>query len=290
MMGGFSAAWLRGREPADAAARDLELTARALDWRRRRGFLNVLDLGSGTGANLRFLARRFDGAQRWLLVDHDSELLARGFEEIRAWATRQGLAAAEEGTALVMEDAGCHCRLEPVRLDLAGDWEQMEAGEVDLVTASALLDLVGVDWLERLAERCRAWRAAVFVVLSYDGSIVWEPVLAGDATLRERVNRHQRTDKGFGPALGPDAAATLAALLRDRGYQVALRPSPWRLGPEHAALQTALLEGWSEAAREIEPAADDLAAWALQRRRCISRGESRLRVGHWDLFACPDGD
>jgi SAM-dependent methyltransferase len=289
-MGGFSAEWLRGREPADAAARDLELTARALDWRRRRGLVNVLDLGSGTGANLRFLARRFDGAQRWLLVDHDSELLARGFEEIRAWATRQGLAAAEEGTALVMEDAGCHCRLEPVRLDLAGDWEQLEAGEVDLVTASALLDLVGVDWLERLAERCRAWRAAVFVVLSYDGSIAWEPVLAGDATLRERVNRHQRTDKGFGPALGPDAAATLAALLQDWGYQVALRPSPWRLGPEHAALQTALLEDWSEAAREIEPAADDLTAWALQRRRWIDRGESRLRVGHWDLFACPDGD
>lgn len=290
-MSGFSAEWLRGREPADVAARNLELTARAFAWRRRRGPLTVLDLGSGTGANVRFLARRFGGAQHWRLFDHDPELLARGVEEIREWAARQGMTVADEDAALVLEDVSCHCRLEPVRLDLVGDWEQLEASEVHLVTASALLDLVGANWLERLAQQCRAWRAAVFIVLSYDGSIVWEPAMAGDETLRERVNRHQRTDKGFGPALGPDAAATLAALLRDRGYQVALRSSPWRLGPEHAALQTALLAGWSEAAREIEPtSADDLTKWSIQRRRWIDRGDSRLWVGHWDLFACLDGD
>jgi hypothetical protein len=290
-MSGFSAEWLRWREPADAAARNPELTARALDWRRQqRGPLAVLDLGSGTGANVRFLARRFGGAQRWLLVDQDPELLAQNAEETHQWATRQGMTATDEGPALVLEDASCHCRLEPARLDLAGDWEQLEAREVHLVTASALLDLVGADWLERLAQQGRAWRAAVFIVLSYDGSIVWEPAMAGDETLRERVNRHQRTDKGFGSALGPAAAATLATLLRDRGYQVELRPSPWRLGAEHQVLQAALLDGWIEAAREIESTADDLIAWTIQRRRWIDRGDSRLRVGHWDLFACPDGD
>lgn len=290
-MSGFSAEWLREREPADAAARDSELTARALDWRRRRDSLTVLDLGSGTGANIRFLARRLGGVQRWLLVDHDPELLAQGAEETRRWAMRQGMMATVEGKALVLEDASCHCRLEPVRLNLARDWERLEVREVHLVTASALLDLVGADWLKRLARRCRAWRAAAFIVLSYDGSIVWEPALPGDETLRERVNRHQRTDKGFGPALGPDAAGMLETLLRDLGYQVELRSSPWRLGPEHTVLQSALLDGWIEAAREIEPAAvDDLAEWTIQRRRWIERGESRLRVGHWDLFACPDGD
>ena len=290
-MSGFSAEWLREREPADAAARDPELTARALDWRRRQDSLTVLDLGSGTGANIRFLTRWLGGVQRWLLIDHDPELLAQGAEETRRWAMRQGMMATAEGKALVLEDASCHCRLEPVRLNLARDWERQEVREVHLVTASALLDLVGADWLKRLARRCRAWRAAAFIVLSYDGSIIWEPALPGDETLRQRVNRHQRTDKGFGPALGPDAATMLETLLRDLGYQVELRSSPWRLGPEHTVLQSALLDGWIEAAREIEPAAaDDLAEWTIQRRRWIERGESRLRVGHWDLFACPDGD
>jgi len=51
-------------------------------------------------------------------------------------------------------------------------------------------------------------------------------------------------------------------------------------------MQTALLEGWVAAVREIAPdRQEDLAAWQAQRRRWIEQGESRLRVGHWDLFA-----
>ncbi len=272
-MSGFSADWLGLREPVDAAARNPELTARLLDWRRRRGPLSVLDLASGTGANVRFLAPLLGGEQRWRLVDHDPALLARGEERIGPWAAEQGMSLA----------------LEWRRLDLVRDGERLDLADVQLVTASALLDLVSAEWLEPLARRCRQWRAAVFVVLSYDGSIVWEPALDGDEKLREWVNRHQRTDKGFGPALGPDAAGTLAILLRNLGYEVMLRPSPWYLEPKQVEMQTALLEGWVEAARQIVPEAEnDWADWVTQRRRWIERGESRLRVGHWDVFAWLD--
>jgi len=47
-MSGFSADWLALREPADAVARNQELTARLIDWRQQHGGLSVLDLGSGT--------------------------------------------------------------------------------------------------------------------------------------------------------------------------------------------------------------------------------------------------
>jgi hypothetical protein len=50
-MSGFSADWLALREPVDALARNQELTAQLIAWRRQPGFLSVLDLGSGTGAN-----------------------------------------------------------------------------------------------------------------------------------------------------------------------------------------------------------------------------------------------
>ena len=266
-MSGFSADWLALREPADAVARNPELTTRLIDWRRKYGALSVLDLGSGTGANYRFLAPRLGGEQHWRLVDHDPALLA----EI-GWR--------------------CDSPGETACLDLAGPWQVLEKSPVDLVTASALLDLVSMDWLERLTRYSQAWQAAVFMVLSYDGTIRWQPALAGDDRVRDAVNRHQRTDKGFGPALGPEAAPTLAALLTDQGYDVVLRPGPWRLGPEHAALQTALLTGWAAAVQEItaEPAdQDELAVWVDQRQQLISQGNSRLTVGHWDLFATVKG-
>jgi len=266
-MSGFSADWLALREPADAVARNRELTARLIDWRQQYGTLSVLDLGSGTGANYRFLAPRLGGDQHWRLVDHDPALLA----EINRRCDSPG-------------ETAC--------LDLAGSWQTLEVAQVDLVTASALLDLVSLDWLERLARYSQAWRAAMFMVLSYDGTIHWQPALAGDDRVRDAVNHHQRTDKGFGPALGPDAAPMLAALLAKQGYDVALRPGPWRLGPEHAALQTALLIGWAAAVQEIavEPVdQNQLAVWVDQRQRLIEQGDSRLTVGHWDLFATVKG-
>ena len=269
-MSGFSADWLALREPVDMAARNPELTVRLRDWRRGRGPLTVLDLASGTGANLRFLAPLLGGEQHWRLVDHDPVLLARGEEQCVAWAAEREMNLA----------------LDWQRVDLVDDWERLDFRGAHLVTASALLDLVSADWLERLAQRCQDARAAVFVAMSYDGSIAWEPALAGDERVRERVNRHQRTDKGFGPALGPDAVATLAMLLRNLGYEVIVRPSPWRLGPEQRAMQTALLEGWVNAARQIAPEAEDeWADWQARRRRWIEGGASRLRVGHGDLFA-----
>ena len=74
------------------------------------------------------------------------------------------------------------------------------------ITASALLDLTSAAWLDRLAERCG--RAPLLMALSFDGRLSWQPALAEDDLVRDRFLAHQRTDKGFGPALGPDAAAS----------------------------------------------------------------------------------
>lgn len=260
-MSGFSAQWLALREPADAASRNVELTARLIDWRRAQGRLSVLDLGSGTGANYRFLAPLLGGEQCWRLVDNDP-------------------------TLLTPQTAFQHAPLERRCLDLATDRDRLAFRDVQLVSASALIDLVSAEWLEWLARRCREAQAALFMVLTYNGTVVWEPALPDDETVCAWLNRHQHTDKGFGPALGPQAAPTLQALLEGLNYQVDLRPSPWRLEPAQTALQSALLDGWVEAVGEIAPDAPDwLDEWAMQRRFWIEQGQSRLRVGHWDLFA-----
>ena len=56
-------------------------------------------------------------------------------------------------------------------VDLARDLEAALDGPVDLVTTSALLDLVSDDWLERLAIEAAARRLPVYAALSYDGRI-----------------------------------------------------------------------------------------------------------------------
>ncbi len=365
-MSGFSADWLRLREPFDTAAREASLLAPAgggkptprgaevaatdrsapgnalpdwrqgrgeatasdrsalgnalSDWRRGRGELAVLDLGAGTGANFRFLAPRLGGTQRWILVDHDPALLGKALEVTRAWALAAGLAAASwgdglrllqvadlrtaprmlaadsdddgdgdgDGDGLRLRGAGLDCRVELLRLDLARDLERLPLGGRDLVATSALLDLVSASWLDRLLARVRGQGSAFVAALTYDGRIGWDPADPEDRRLRALVNRHQRTDKGFGPALGPDAAGQAAALLRSSGYRVVTAASDWQLGPSDREIQRALLDGWVAAAGDMDPTAQAWAGrWRARRLDLIDAGRSRLTVGHQDLFGSP---
>ncbi len=259
----FSAEWLALREPVDHRSRPAELVGRLAEWCARRSRLRVLDLGCGTGSNVRYLAPKLPAVQEWTLLDRDEALLAR--------------VEAPVGTSV-----------RPLRGTLEAEGLAEVAG-ADAVTASALLDLVSDTWLGALADACEKGGCAALFALTYDGTFEWldggDPV---DAAVRDAVNAHQRRDKGLGPALGPAAARRAEALFGERGYRTWLSASPWVLGPEDAALVRSLIEGWASAAAEQRPEeADRVRAWA-ERRRAGSTGQhSRLVVGHLDLLALP---
>jgi SAM-dependent methyltransferase len=259
-MAGFSADWLTLREPEDVRVRSTALVSMIAE-RLPSEPLRVLDLGAGTGANRRFLDKHFPGAQ-WLLVDNDRELLAR--------------AAALAGQGQRFEIRVVNLATGLASPDLFADR--------DLVTASALLDLVSEDWLLALAGRCRDAKAAVVFALTYNGEMQCEPVEPEDEVVRELVNIHQQTDKGFGPALGPGAAEAAARVFDETGYEVWRAVSDWELGPDSALLQVQLIEGWTEAAEAIDPErAALLRDWKARRLAHVAAGRSHVVVGHEDM-------
>jgi len=254
-MSGFSAEWLALREPADAAARSSALASFVLGGPERAA-LRILDLGGGTGANIRYLSSRVPSPQHWTLVDDDADLLAH----VPAGVTRR-------------------------RMDLKAVVEDDELfQDCALVTASALLDLVSEQWLATLVLRCRAADASVLFALSYDGRIDCSPHEPDDEDVRRLVNAHQKTDKGFGPALGADAAARAEALLSAAGYTTKQERSDWDLPPAARDLQRQLVEGWAGAASAIAPArAVAVADWRARRLAHLDAGRSRIVVGHTDV-------
>jgi hypothetical protein len=283
-MSGFSADWLALREPLDDQARSAALT-RLLRRRLRCGApIRALDLATGTGANFRWLAPRLGGIQEWRLVDHDPELLAALPGAVAQWAGLRGYQVDASGDDVRVTAPGLEAVARTLRCDLVADLDELPLAERQLVTASALLDLVSPGWLQRLAVRARAHGCDLLFALTYDGRMVFGPAERGDERIRELVNRHQRRDKGFGPALGPAATADACALLTRLGYRVWTRPSDWEIDPGHAAAQAELLAGWTDAAQGLRPGPDN-ERWLGLRQAHLRAARSFLRVGHRDLLA-----
>ncbi|MSR36525.1 MAG: class I SAM-dependent methyltransferase [Gemmatimonadetes bacterium] len=264
--------WLALREPMDHRSRAAALLAPLDAWWRESRKKKVLDLGCGTGSNLRYLAPRLTGVQHWTLVDQDAALLER------APTKSSGIA----GVASV----------DLVRGDLAR--EGLDAiRHADLVTASALLDLVSMRWLDLVVEACRAAHCAALFTLTWDGDFEWHLPEArgwdpGDALVLDLMRAHQRRDKGLGPALGPTAGVAAKRALQAAGLRTWIEPSPWRLGPEDSDLAVALIDGWAGAALEQRPEeAQRIGEWAVRRRRDARARTFSLTVGHVDVLALP---
>jgi SAM-dependent methyltransferase len=289
-MGDFSAEWLRLRGPADARARatDLPVLLRGRRLQPQDAPLRVLDIGCGTGASLRALAPALGGAQDWVCLDADAGLLDQFPHEIARWAEAAELRWNAETASLTHPGSGLACNVSTACFDLTRPMTELPIDGIHLLTASALIDLVSEDWLSALVERCAQAGSAILIALTYDGRVAFEPKLAFDAQVIKAVNAHQRRDKGFGSALGPHAHARLAVLAAARGYWIERRPSDWVLRRSERALQTALIQGWSSAAREQRPEATaEIQHWDAVRLAAVERGLSRVRVGHQDLLAIP---
>jgi hypothetical protein len=243
-----SPAWLELREPADAAARSTRLAERLRRY-LPAGRLVIHDLGGGTGAMGRWLAPRLPGPQHWVVHDRDEtllELAAVTFE-----ARRTDIARLTPG-------------------DVAG---------ANLVTASALLDLLTRDELDRMLGACSG--LPMLLALTVLGRVTLSPADPLDAPIAAAFNDHQRR----GRLLGPDAVAAAVDAL---GVEVIVRPSPWRLDAAHADLTAEWLCGWVAAACEQEPAlAAEAGAYRDQRLAQAAAGELAVTVDHADLLVLP---
>ena len=266
--------WLALRRRADHQAREaaLDLLDVLIAHLSARGVeeLVVVDIGAGTGSNQAWLAPRLPGRQRWVLVDHDADLLglggADGADAVDGVTTERAVATVDELGALVPQH-----------------------GEV-LLTCAALLDLLSTAELETLAGVIAPTGEpghAALLSLSVTGQVALTPSHPSDSVVAAAFDAHQRREG----RPGPEGAAVMARALRRRGAYVEPRATDWVLGAQDEGLLARYVDDRAAVAVEHDP---DLAAvvrgWRDTRERQLRDGVLRARVGHLDLLALPGAD
>jgi hypothetical protein len=280
-MTGFSAQWLALREPADHRARDVSLRDKVVHdlahlARVRPGPIKIVDLGCGSGSNLRALAPHLPATQHWTLVDYDPALLSAAKAALMQWADK---IVSEQETLLVLKN-GKHISIDFLCEDLSSNLEAVLSRPMDLLTAAAFFDLVAESWLERF---CGLLSAPLYTVLTYNGQEVWSPPQPTDVAMLNAFHAHQQTDKGFGAAAGPTAAGVMETLLKARGFAVSSAQSPWKLDASDRTLIEQLAIGSAGAVLETKRVSvEEVSAWKQSRSLAQT-----CEIGHTDLYARP---
>ena len=270
-MSGFSIEWLNLREASDHKARDRHLLKTAANWLNDLKSKDkvIVDLGSGTGSTIRGLQRYTTLAPsiQWRLVDNDPELLAEAVHR-----------HSEEYS------------IESFLVDLSAT-EKLPLESVSLITASALLDLVSSNFIRDLCqlikEKNEGRPLGFYSALNYDGCIKWTPFHPLDAAILMNFNTDQRRDKGFGPALGPDATDFLKTQFHSTKFQCLSAKSPWLLGSADYLLTESLINGISGVAIQTGGLTNsDIQDWKTFRIENVRTGTCYL--GHTDILVLPN--
>lgn len=224
--------------------------------------MQIIDLGAGTGANQRWLAPRLPIRQRWLHLDHNPVI-------------SRSLPMPDE-TVIIDESVEALSQL------LAG-----ANGDLQLVTCSALLDVLTTEQVEAVCRAVIDNRVPAFFSLTVTGRLRLSPADPHDQPLLAAFNDHQRR---AGRA-GPDAATLTADLLRAAEFAVTTEETPWRLTADSdpAFVDQMLEERLAAAVAQNPSLVASAAAWLDLRRTQLAAGLLHIELDHRDILGLPRG-
>ncbi|TWU46942.1 class I SAM-dependent methyltransferase [Rubripirellula reticaptiva] len=253
--------WLAIRETMDGRFRSARLAQQFLEHASKSRL--IVDLGCGTGSNRRYLCRDCVSGVPWRCIDNDDEVLET--------ATHRS--------------AGRPIRFEHV--ELATDLLLIPIGGDVSITASAFLDITSEDWLSRFVKL--AAQSPILIAMTASGAPVWDPADDLDVAIGLCLEEHQKSDHGFGPAAGAQAAPFLADKLISRECNVTLEKSDWRLGSQDAEVLAMLVDSVCRRASS-KMHREQVEHWASMRQQQIRKGVLKLTLPHLDLLSLPRFD
>lgn len=266
--------WLTLRFKYDSYARHVGLHKHLLQKVNGRD-LRILDLGSGSAANVLHLAGAFNAKQHWTLVDRDSFLLHQVAVNLQSLLSS---ASQEPSYEIFSEDfynsdARCFSKV------------------YDLVVANAVFDLNSMTQfrlLIRTLNRTQPRSTLLYFTLNLDTDLQFHPLDSHDHLARDLFHKHMCRRQHFGRAMGPKSAKLMASTLETFGYRVKVGPSPWVAQSDSRFIDSYLdfmQDCRTDFSRISEEKRKLYDAWLLRRKAQNLRGELSLRVGHLDIFA-----
>ncbi|MCI4647387.1 class I SAM-dependent methyltransferase [Phaeodactylibacter sp.] len=286
----FATDWLEERYRFDVAARNPKVEAACLQYFAQHPMVSIIDIGAGTGANFIYLSEKFPQSQQWALVELNPNLLKRARERLKIWAAAKGYTVRENGQRLDFQRSGQHIHIQLLQGSLLELPRLLQPGQYQLVTASAVFDLLSKQMLSDLIQTFHHNRLALLTTLNYE-SMAYLPGDAEDKRWIELYEAHMQREQDFGRALGPGCSDFL-----ENGYaqlptaQTLRAPSRWQIEPADTSMHGHMLQFLEKSLLEMTSmghSGKGLDAWLQRKKTQLQAQQLRLSVVHSDFFTAP---
>lgn len=284
---GFNTDWLQERFVFDNRARNVEVENACLSFFKHKKVLNIIDLGSGSGASFLYLVEKFNQDQHWTFVELNPQLAKASLDRIVGVAHEKKWPFERKEKLLNLQLPHCNVTIQVVNgsfLELE-DWVDLSA--IDLATAAAVFDLLSLEMLQGLLHLLVQHGLSLLSTINYAGMRL-APGSPEDIYYADLYSKHMQRDQPFGRSLGSDCSKEMIAWFVKNNIQAISGASNWHVGPGDGAMHHFLLEYIEGAVPEMLSSTSELRRfidWSQQKRALLENGDLEIEVLHFDLFA-----
>ena len=284
------AQWLAHRFACDAEARHPEIEHKFLSFfEQHQTALHVVDVGSGTGANLRYYFDRIPHTQTWTLIEQSSHLLGECRHSLATFAQKHGYGWHPQGDTFLLTDAGKTAAITLIQGSIDRIEQLVDLPQADVVTANAVFDLLSFEQFDALVSTLAQHDVCLLATLNYyETSFL--PFSERDHQFVDWYHMHMKRPQPMGIAMGPDCSEEMLDLLAQHHMLIEQESSQWHLKKGECTLHRYLLHFMEQAIAELSLSPEeqrDFEAWLTRKKELCRQRELEIIVDHSDIFAYP---
>tara|TARA_B100001063_G_scaffold174214_1_gene163304 strand:+ start:1605 stop:2477 length:873 start_codon:yes stop_codon:yes gene_type:complete len=221
----FSKSWINMRVEYDNTSRSSVLIDH-LNKISREDEIDLIDLCCGTGSFLIWALNENINLKNCRLIDNDIKLLKSIKSNLRAnLKTKYTIQSNTNNLNLLIKKRSKS--VSTVLIEKSDCDEYSHTNKIfHIISYSAALDLMSKSSINIALKKIKKDNILYFS-LCFNGIVKWTPSNPFDKYVLTFFNNHQRSDKGFGSALGHKSIEFLKKKARDLNLNITVTDSPW---------------------------------------------------------------
>ena len=258
----FENSWLYQREKIDHSSKNLKIIDKINSSLKNLKNIHILDLGTGTGSNFKFLSKKINHKnQFWTLMDISKSSLREANKQITL-----------------------NNKVKKVSLkhnDIIKEIKNTNFNKFDIVTGSAFLDIMPYKWFKDF-HRLNQNTKIIYFSINYDGFFNFHPHHSLDTNMLNLFNKDQQSMKdGKFKAVGPDCAEIIKSFF-SKTHKTFVQNSNW-VDIKNKKFQLMFLNFCKNVINKNNK--NVLDEWLEFKKEKILKNQSKLNVHNKDFLA-----